>query len=321
MTDFPKYQHLERHGREIVGSIDIGKVYVFPKMDGTNARIGFSSSSPRHCEIIAGSRHRILSLEGDNAGFAHWCSEEIHRNALVYFATEVAQRVNVTLEDIVIYGEWLVPHTFKQYHDSAWRRFWIFDVFDKVSGKYIPYEEYSDVDGAGEVDIVPPLCVITNPSIDQLAKCLNETNTFMVKEGAGVGEGIVLKNYGWVNTWGKQVWAKMIHHEFKHNHLRVQGPPELVGDPQVEWKIAESCVTGALCKKELAKLEQSLCELDGTPAARGKLIPAILSSVYHCIVTEELWDQLKKFKNPVIDFKKLQRYCIAQTKAMLPELF
>jgi hypothetical protein len=34
--EFRKYQHIERFGTTEVKNIELGKVYVFPKIDGTN---------------------------------------------------------------------------------------------------------------------------------------------------------------------------------------------------------------------------------------------------------------------------------------------
>jgi hypothetical protein len=38
-------------------------------------------------------------------------------------------------------------------------------------------------------------------------------------------------------------------------------------------------------------------------------------------VTEELWTALKQYKDPTIDFKKLRRHVIAQTKSLAKDLF
>lgn len=62
---FKKYQHLERYGNQSVSDIEQGEVYVFPKIDGTNASVWLNDEG----NIAAGSRNRELSHEKDNAGF------------------------------------------------------------------------------------------------------------------------------------------------------------------------------------------------------------------------------------------------------------
>ena len=36
---FEKYQHVERFGTSEVEGIELGRTYVFPKLDGTNASV------------------------------------------------------------------------------------------------------------------------------------------------------------------------------------------------------------------------------------------------------------------------------------------
>lgn len=62
--EFKKYQHLERFGNDEVEGIELGKLYIFPKLDGTNAQVWLDDEG----NIKAGSRNRELTLEKDNAG-------------------------------------------------------------------------------------------------------------------------------------------------------------------------------------------------------------------------------------------------------------
>ena len=62
-----KYQHIERIGTDETDGILIGSVYVFPKLDGTNASVWLNSDGT----IGAGSRNRTLSAQSDNAGFVN----------------------------------------------------------------------------------------------------------------------------------------------------------------------------------------------------------------------------------------------------------
>jgi hypothetical protein len=53
----------------------------------------------------------------------------------------------------------------------------------------------------------------------------------------------------------------------------------------------------------------------------SKCIPQLLSTVYHDLVVENIWDALKKFKQPKIDFKVLNRFCVIKVKELKKELF
>ena len=71
-------------------------------------------------------------------------------------------------------------------------------------------------------------------------------------------------------------------------------------------------VTLDLVNKEYAKI----AETDGK-VNQGKL----LGIVWKCVIDEFIWDILKKYRNPVIDFGRLRDSCLDLVKEMRPELF
>jgi len=321
--EFLKYPHVERMGHPHIAGIDVGTCHIFPKLDGTNASVWATAAHG----ICTGSRTRELSEEADNAGFRR---HVIDNERLLRFMAEEGYRYR-------LYGEWLVPHTFKAYRDDAWRRFWIFDVFDHERESMVPYEDYVGLLGTYELDWIPPLAVIENPTAEDLQKQV-EANTFLVKDGAGPGEGIVVKNYAWLGQYGRQPWGKIVRNEFKEDNKKAFGVPEFDGKFQVECAIAEEFCTSALVAKERAKIVLELTDtVDVKPGEdffldedevraleeqhRGKLIPRLLQTCYHCVVTEELWAALKKHKDPTINFKRLRQFVIAQVKRHAPDLF
>lgn len=319
---FRRYDHLERFGHHECESIELGRVYVFPKLDGTNASVWLDGAGQLQC----GSRNRVLTPESDNHGFCAWArSEDPKARALA----DLLRRMNC---DPVVYGEWLVPHTIKSYREEAWRRFWIFDVFDRSAGRYLPWTEYGQPMIDLGLDVIEPLCVITNPSHEQLLAQV-ETNTYLVQDGAGVGEGVVLKRYDWTNRYGRQPWAKVVRNEFKESNRRSFGVTEKTGEFQVELAIAQEFCTPTLVGKTRAKVVAAVASAQGIdltgPNAqrlvesvyRGKVIPQLLGRVFHDLVVEELWPAVKKHRNPVVDFKKLERCCTEQTKRLAADLF
>ena len=80
----------------------------------------------------------------------------------------------------------------------------------------------------------------------------------------------------------------------------------------LEEVIAENVVTLDLVNKEYAKI----AETDGK-VNQGKL----LGIVWKCVIDEFIWDILKKYRNPVIDFGRLRDSCLDLVKEMRPELF
>ncbi len=306
---FKKYQHIERFGTTEVDGIELGRCHVFPKIDGTNSSVWIADDGL----ISSGSRTRELSQDKDNAGFWMWANEQ-------------APLVNYLKEHPThrLFGEWLVPHSLKTYRDEAWRNFYVFDVaIDKMEGeitheqddkiKYLPYDEYKPLLEAHRINYIAPISVITNGSYEQFINQLAK-NVFLIKDGAGVGEGIVIKNYEFKNRFNRQVWAKIVTSEFKEKHSKEMGGSEIKGKKMVENEIVEKYVTTALCEKVYSKIEND-------EGFRGKDIPRLLNTVFYDLIKEESWNFVKEFKNPTIDYRKLNQIVIIKVKECLPKLF
>ena len=290
---FEKYMHLDRWGNSSVRGIDMGKCFVFPKLDGTNASVWHDG-----VRVCAGSRNRHLSIKNDNAGFCEYVMNGIHG----------IERLLDTGRHLRLFGEWLVPHTIKTYRDDAEGKFYVFDVWDDIEKKFIPYNEYKDMLDYYLVDYVKPQCVINNPTNEYLLKEV-ENNTFLIKEGEGIGEGIVIKQYDYVNKFGDVKWAKMIKETFKSE----VGIRQIECSPMVEQQIVTKYVTNHFVNKSYNKI---LVESDGE--WESKFIPKLLGMVWYDLITEEIWDILKKMKNPEINFRTLNGMVIKSVKEINP---
>lgn len=320
MTTFRKYDHVEHLNRPEVVGIEMGTVHIFPKIDGTNASVWLDLDGMR---VQAGSRTRQLTIEADNAGFCAWVNSDDPK--------AVALR-SWLRPGLVVYGEWLVPHTLKTYRPDAWKRFWIFDVFDHAIGRYVPWESYGPILTDAGLDVVQPLCSIVEPSPAQLQAQV-AMNTFLIADGAGVGEGIVIKNYAWVNRYERQCWAKIVRNEFKEKHGTAFGAAVKHGEFQIEIAIAEEFCTPTLVGKTRAKIITDIASRDGIDlcqpnaqqdiehAHRAKIIPQLLGRVVYDLVTEEIGAILRKHRKPVIDFGKLEQRIILRTKELACDLF
>jgi hypothetical protein len=294
---FRKYQHIERIGTSEVDGLLDGKCFVFPKIDGTSGTVYLDENGV----LKAGSRNRELTQEQDNAGFYSAIKDDIRfQNYLAEFPTHY------------MYGEWLVKHSLNTYRDDAWRKFYIFDVMD--GERYLTYDEYKPILEKYDIEYIPPLAIIDYPTEEKLYGLL-EKNTFLIKDGCGSGEGLVIKSYGFKNKYGRTTWGKIVTTEFKEKHAKVMGAPELKMSLGVEERICEKFITNALVEKELAKIE---LENDGW---NSKLIPKFLGIMWHTLITEEIWNIIKDFKSPVIDFRRLNSLVIREVKSKVPLLF
>ena len=304
--EFKKYQHLERFGTTEVQNIELGKAYIFPKLDGTNASIWIDNG-----KVQAGSRKRHLSLDKDNAGFYEWVLKQ--DNILEYLKANPTHR---------IFGEWLVPHSLKTYKNDAWRKFYVFDVVEDRTElshendekfKYLNYEEYKLILEKYNIDYIPPISIITNSTYEQLVNQLAK-NVFLIEDGEGSGEGIVIKNYDFKNKYGRQTWAKIITSEFKEKHAKEMGASKIKGKKLIEEEVAKEFVTKALIEKVYAKIENN-------GGFTSKKIPELLHTVYYDVVKEDCWNFVKKHKQPTINFITLQHLIFAEIKVKMPHLF
>ena len=301
--EFRKYQHVERFGTQECENINAGVCYIFPKIDGTNSSVWLGGDGTIH----AGSRNRELSIGQDNGGFFANISKD--------------ENILKCLQDnpnLRIYGEWLIPHSLKTYRDDCWRKFYVFDVIEEMGEdkfRYLPYDEYKLILDMYNIEYLPPIAIINNPTYDDLTALLDK-NTYLIKDNSGAGEGIVIKRYDYVNRYGRVVWAKIVISEFKDKHTKVMcGGKVNEGSLTVEQKIVNKYVTLALCEKTLAKIQENNEDWN------SRMIPQLLSTVYYDLVREDCWNFVKEFKHPIINFKELGRLCNLKIKELMPNLF
>ena len=298
---FKKYQHLEKLGSMATSGIEKGKCYIFSKIDGTNGSVWIDGDT-----VKAGSRNRTLSLGSDNSGFYAYILKQ-----------ENIKKYLEKYPDRILYGEFLVPHTIKEYRDDSWRRFYVFDILDfsvdSIDGTYLRYDEYERELEEFDIDYIPPIAIIHNPTREALLRSLENAN-FLMKDGEK-GEGIVIKNYEYRNSFGRVVWAKIVRSEFKDKFYKKMGAPEIVCSTIIEDKIVKEYMTEHLIRKTYDKI----CLENG--GWDSKFIPQLLGRTWYDFITEEIFEILKKEKNPCIDFKIMRGFATNRVKDVLTELF
>lgn len=299
------YLHIERLGTPATEGILDGRCYIFPKLDGTR---GSAWLDAKQREVLTASSNRILRPElGDNQGFRAFVMRD-HR-LQTYFNMHPKH---------VLFGEWLVRHTLKSYREDAWKKFYVFDVFDWETKRYKPFTEYVEGLQMADLDFIPPFGFSDCADTAYLQAFL-ATNTYLLKDGEGVGEGIVIKNYQYWNKYGTFTYAKLVRNEFKDMHRPKNNPGRLAVKVEHTERmllgICEQYVSQHLVDKTQAKIINDVGEWT------SKLIPRLLQTVYHDVITEEMWTILKQFKSPTIDFKRLYARVCQRIKLLKPELF
>lgn len=291
--EYKSYQHIEKLGSSEVEGILNGTCYLTYKIDGTNGCIYLSDDEK---ELKFGSRKRELSLLNDNADFMMIISSSkgnpnsTYDNIFAYLKKH---------PNYIIYGEWLVPHTIRRYNLDAWKKFYIFDVFDKETLSYINYDiwtnELKDYKG---IDIIPLIEKIDNPSIDDLKALLNDTGKYLLT--SGLGEGIVIKNYDYVNKYGRRTWAKILTEDF----LETKKELRMKNADQKESCPIEHNIILLLTEEHIQKEYYKLMEAKG--GWSSNYIFELLNRVFNEFFKDNYELILKKFHMPTINFKILK---------------
>jgi len=295
---FRKYQHIERYGTDGTKGIDVGKAYVFPKIDGSNASVWLDRF------VRVAKHHDEAAIDNDHGGM--WAELSKCPNIAGYLAAHPHHR---------LYGEWLVRNVLRTYEDDAWRKFYVFDVVDETPDQprhYLSYDEYKPLLEEFNLHYIPVLGIVENGVYEDFLRLL-EMNTFLIKLNEGVGEGIVIKNYEYRNRHGEVIWAKIISDEF---HAKGKSKkPKITPDNTLEEVIVAEFCTAAFVEKEFEKLVSDKGEWN------FKYTPMLLGVIYHEFVVEEIWNILRKHKNATINFGMINFFITKKVKEVKSDLF
>lgn len=271
--NFKKYPKVRRLGVEEIDGILIGKCHVQEKIDGANTSIWIEDGV-----VQCGSRSRHLKT-GDFNGFVPYAQSHLGIKKLLD-----------EFSNYRLYGEWLVRHTIA-YNETSYKQFYLFDI--EVNDKFLDIEVVNDI--ADEFKINKPhyFGLFDNPLISELKEFVGQSKL------GDRGEGIVIKNNGFINKFGNPQYAKIVTEKFKEESALVFGGNNKHSESYWEMYIVQKYMTMARVEKIMNKIQPTVeKKLDITDT------PKIINSAYHDMLTEEIWTIQKKVKK--IDLKKLQ---------------
>lgn len=328
-----KFDGVERYGKEEVENITNGTCYIFEKIDGANCSLYYDQNDG----LTICSRNQIVWTEkGTIKNNFRSIVDYVLSNANIY---DMIKEYN----DCIFYGEWLVKHSIS-YPESVSNKIWFFDVYNTREESYFPYELIEAMFTTYSVLYVKPLAILESPTEEVLKSFLN-VNTFLASPNQ---EGIVIKNYDYINRFGRQNYAKIVNSQFKEVNRTVfamQSDCCKMGAYQQEdkWicskcekettvtkvryfdsseeKIAEEYVQVARVKKILNKILNISSEASHDQfGGLEKHTSRILETTWYDVLTEDMHDIVKKYKYPIIDFKKFKKCVIDKTKTIFFEL-
>lgn len=280
-----RYQHIERLGSNEIQGLLQGKVFVQTKIDGANLSVW---TDPENGLTVA-SRNLIVFKKGARVNSFNGAINYILNHPGII---EVSKKY-------ILRGEWLTPHTIV-YNKDAYKKFYIFDVQEYTTEKYLTPDEYIPILKDAGIEWIASR-TYDSPKLSELMEIVEGEDIY----GAKQKEGIVIKNFNFVNNYGRVVWGKIVHSEFKESNKLKFGATKK--DPQ-EIRFISRYITEDFVLKTIHKIKEEVETLE------IKQMPRILQTVWYDVFREELWDFVKKEKVESFDFKLAYHLCIKATR-------
>jgi len=304
MSNYKAYTHIERLSSDSCEGILNGHCIVQAKVDSTNACVWHDDSCPEQYRLRCGSRKREVTPNDDNAGFAMWVdeSDDDEVNCLREFCHDYPH--------LIVYGEWMGATKFlgqiKDYTPNAKGKMFIFDVFDTNTNRYLADDVWRPLlaEYGLENYFVPILAELDNPTEEQLME-VAQNNKFLLDNANHAGEGIVIKNYDFINKYGHFVMAKIVLDEYKQ--AKKISKKTVLSPGEIEKTIVDTYITDAELGKSVAKTVV-VCNIDEFDTKNPKCVGMFVNDVWNTL-TDECGNWCKRYKNPIVDFAKLKGIC------------
>lgn len=281
MNEFRSYGKIHRLGKEETEGILVGVCHVQEKIDGANTSCWLDETG----EMKLASRTRVLGDEEFN-GFVSYMKG--HEGVKRLLADHPTWR---------LYMEWMVRHTIA-YKETMYRKAYLFDIW--TGDGYVPQDWIRTIGAQYSIDTVPHHGIFENPTVEQLMEYVGKS------EFGDRGEGVVIKNPGFVNTFGDNVFAKIVTESFKEDNAVTFGGNNKHSETYWEVYVVNKYISLARVEKIMHKIQPLIDEkLD------LKHIPRITGTVYHDMWQEEGFAIAKDI--PKLDFRALQRIANKKT--------
>lgn len=215
---------------------DVGdNIVIQEKVDGANASCYLNDG-----KLIACSRKQELDASNNLRGF--W---------------QYIQNLNVEnfldLNNMVIFGEWLVRHTVS-YNTESYNEWYIYDIYDRDTELWLPQNEVKAFADSHNLKYVHTLY---SGEFISWQHC----KTFLNSPAYGNSqEGIVIKNQTKLNSPDEKMpfYLKIVNDSFKEvqvkNHVKKIEDPQKISEQNDAKAKAEIVVTNARVKKEINKM-------------------------------------------------------------------
>lgn len=285
--EMKKYMDIERMKDGWFNICEPGdEIYIEEKIDGANCGIRYD---PETDTLVPQSRKRVLELgQDDLRGFG---------NFIRSLSDEAATTIKELLEysdDLVLFGEWLVPHTVS-YPSEAYRKAYFYDIYSmSAQGYFCQREVYNRLETAikkgAPIHMAPVFYKGPFISWEHVNNFAGESDL-----GAEIGEGIVIKNQTKLNNPNTRqpFYVKIVTENFKEiqksNHVKKEIDPNAAAQLEADMALTKEIVTEARVRKMLNKFVDEAILSEDWSIADMKIIAQNLTKriIEDCIKEEK----------------------------------
>ena len=268
-----KFMDIQRIKEGIVDGFQNGDhIIIQEKIDGANAAIRYDSEND--C-IVAQSRKNLLNISNNLRGFFEW-TQTLDKDKVK----------EVIGDNILIFGEWLVPHTVR-YPDDKYNQFYVYDAYNTETGEYLPQTEVKSIAAKLNLNYVP---VFYEGEFTDWNFCYQFVGK--TEMGGEYGEGIVVKNQSKLNDANcrNPFYIKIVTEKFqetKRQKVKVVDPDKL-RENEENIELCKTIVTEARVTKILHKLvDEGMLPENWGATEMGIVAKNLTKRVYEDCMKEE----------------------------------
>ncbi len=285
-----KYTDIIRLGhRTTLDVLKVGDlITIEEKIDGANGSFLIENG-----ELEVYSRNVQLNENNNLNGFYNWVFKNIDKENLNF--------------RYIYFGEWLIKHKIEYYKENM-KKFYLFDIYDKVTEKYLPFSHVLNEAIRLNINHVPVFYEGPYRDMKQLEQFVGQS------ELGNEGEGIVIKNTGYVNRFGHQMFVKLVREDYQEIKPIVDSTP-LASTVESIWVM--SVVTIPRIEKMLYKLiDEGILDSQYGIEDMGYILKILSGRMYEDIMKEES-DSLPSFYNDKLILKSLGKILPGLLKSII----
>lgn len=269
-----KYMDIERLKPSFADGFEVGDYIVIQeKIDGANFSIRYDEETD---SIKAFSRKTELDFNNTLRGAWNW-SQTLDKNLVK----------KVLGNSLVLFGEWLVPHTVK-YPDDKYNRAYFYDVYDTEEEIYISQQAVENIVNRLGLTYVPVFFDGQFTSWEDVNKYVGKTEM-----GGEYGEGVVVKNQTKLNSANTKLpfYTKIVTEQFSETKAHRSSKPVDMDEmnKRAEMQaLTETIVTEARVRKILNKMvDEGIIPEDWDEHDMSTIAKSMGKEIYYDCVKEE----------------------------------